>query len=83
MLTYVWFDNNNAKTPASRGEHINVVPDSVDVISLLHPDNLNERELKEIDEVRERGTKVIYTISFSNIEVLYKAKSIANLLLKR
>ena len=74
MLTYVWFDNNNVKTPASRGEHINVVPDSVDVISLLHPDNLNERELKEIDEVRERGTKVIYTISFSNIEALYKAK---------
>lgn len=73
MLTYVWFDNST-KVPVSRGQHINVIPDSVDVISLLHPDNLNQRELDEINEVRERGTKIIYTISYSNIESQYKIK---------
>ena len=69
---YAWFDNSE-KQPASRFQHISNLPDSIDVIILTAPDNLNERELKEIAEVREKGTKVIYTLDYDAIKNQYKA----------
>lgn len=73
-LVYVWFDNS-AKTPASRAHHIVDVPDSVDVISLMSPDNLADWELEEISSVRSgKGTKVIYTIDFDAIKATYNEK---------
>jgi hypothetical protein len=56
-----WFDNSD-KTFISRGMHIADVPDKTDVISLLSPDNLSDLELKEMQELHEKATKIIYTI---------------------
>ncbi len=69
--TYVWFDNSE-KEPFSRAQHINVVPDSVDVVALMHPNNLSHWEYAEMLEVREKkGTKFIFTISFDGIKATY------------
>lgn len=73
-LVYVWFDNSR-KVPFNRSHHITDLPDSIDVVSMIHPDNLEAWELKEIDEVRSgKATKVIYTIDFESIKVAYNAK---------
>jgi hypothetical protein len=56
-----WFDNSD-KTFVSRGMHIADVPDKTDIISLLFPDNLSNLELEEMQGLREKATKVIYTI---------------------
>lgn len=71
---YVWFDNS-LKVPFSRSHHITDLPDSIDVISMIYPDNLAEWELKEIEKVRsEKATKVIYSIDFESIKAAYNAK---------
>lgn len=69
-LLYVSFDNS-LKVPVSQAHHINIVPDSVDIISLMSPDNLTETELKDIAQTRTKGTKVIYTISYEQIEAMF------------
>lgn len=62
--TYAWF-NNSEKTPFSRAHHIVDLPDSIDVISLMSPDNLADWEVAEMESVRkEKNTKVIFTMDF-------------------
>ncbi len=69
-----WFDNS-AKAPNSQGQHIHAVPDSLDYVVLTSPDNLTERELSEIDEIRtKKGTKVVFEISFEDLKVQYDAE---------
>ncbi len=64
--------NNAEKEPFTLAQHINVVPDSVDYISLQYPDNLSEWELAEMDEVREKkGTKFIFSIGFDALKLHY------------
>ena len=71
---YVWFDNS-VKAPVSRAHHLTSLPDSIDVVALMYPDNLEERELKEMDEIREqKGTKTIYSIDFEKIKAAYNTK---------
>ena len=71
---YVWFDNSE-KIPAGRAHHLISLPDSIDVVALMYPDNLAGWELKEMDEIREqKGTKVIYSIDFEKIKAAYNAK---------
>lgn len=42
---------------------------------MIHPDNLTDWELKEINQVRsEKAMKVIYTIDFESIKAAYNAK---------
>ncbi len=73
-LVYVWFDNSE-KIPFNRAHHITDLPDSVDVVSMIHPDNLVEWELKEINQVRnEKAMKVIYNVDFESIKAAYNAK---------
>lgn len=79
--TYVWFDNSE-KDPFNRAQHLTAIPDSVDVIALLYPDKLVDRELKEMDQVRAtRGTKVVYSLNYDEIKLAFdsriKAKSVA------
>ena len=70
-VVYAWFDNSE-KTPFSRGQHLTAVPDSIDVISLMHPDNLADFELKEMQSIRtDKGTKVVYTVSYETIRSSY------------
>lgn len=65
-VVYAWFDNSE-KTPFSRGQHISDAPDSLDVISMMYPAELAEFELNDMQKVRAKGTKVVYTISFDKI----------------
>lgn len=65
-VVYAWFDNSE-KTPFSRGQHISDAPDSLDVISMMYPAELAEFELTDMQKVRAKGTKVVYTISFDKI----------------
>ena len=68
-VTYVWFDNSE-KTPFSRAHHIVDLPDSIDYISLMSPENLADWELAEMDEIRkEKNTKVIFTMNFDEMKL--------------
>ena len=74
---YAWFDNSEKKS-VSRAQHLVDLPDSLDVVSLLCPDNLSDWEIREMSEIQmEKGTKVIYDISFDSIKVclLYTSPS--------
>lgn len=71
---YAWFDNSD-KVPFNRAQHLTDLPDSIDVVSLMHPDNLADWELNEIEQVRsEKAMKVIYTIDFESIKAAYNSK---------
>lgn len=73
-LVYAWVDNH-AKDPISRSQHITDLPDSVDVIGMMYPDNLADWELEDMKTVREKkGTKVIYNIDYEDIKKAYDAK---------
>lgn len=68
---YVWFDNS-VKTPFSRAHHLTELPDSIDVVALMHPSNLAEYELKEMESIRkDKGTKVLASIDFDRIKQEY------------
>lgn len=72
-IVYSWFDNSLKQTFSS-GHHIVTVPDSVDIISLMSPDHLTDQEIEEMRTVQnDKGTKVIFTISYPEIERQYKA----------
>ncbi len=71
-VVYAWFDNS-VKVTASRGQRIETVPDSVDVISLMYSDNLTSREIADIAKVRTKGTRVVYTIAYDSLTESYKA----------
>lgn len=67
QLLIGWFDNSD-KSYVSQGMHLSSLPDKVDIVSLMSPDNLNETELAEINVLRkDKGTKVIYTIDYDAI----------------
>lgn len=71
---YAWFDNS-VKTPFNRAQHIDNIPDSVDVVILMHPDNLNSREMKEKESIRNsKATKTIFTLSYDLIKLKYDNK---------
>ena len=68
---FVSFDNKE-KQPFNRAQHINVIPDSTDIVSLLFPNSLVDRELEEMNETRDqKGTKFVFTISFDAIKLNY------------
>jgi hypothetical protein len=59
-----WFDNSN-KSFRSRAEHLEAVPDKVDIVALMYGDNLTEAERAEMQAIRvNKGTRVIYTIDY-------------------
>lgn len=71
-VVYAWF-NNSEKSPVSRGQHMSDLPDSLDVVSLLHPDELADFEMKEMEAIRtDKGTKVVYSISYETIKKTYE-----------
>lgn len=69
-VMYTWFDISE-KNVTLKPQHINNVPDSVDVIILKNSDYLVERELKEIKDVREKGMEVLYFVDFDGIKSDY------------
>lgn len=76
-IVYAWFDNSE-KVPQSAGQHITSIPDSVDVISMMYPESLAEFELNDMEEVRGKGTKVVYTVSVPDIEQAWVGQQFAN-----
>lgn len=72
-VTYAWFDNS-VKTPYSRGQHLSDIPDSLDVVSVMYPADLADFEIEDMAVVRAKGTKVVYTVSFDDIQKEYSDK---------
>jgi hypothetical protein len=58
-----WFDNSD-KNPSSRAGRLVSLPDSVDVVSLLSPDDLTTRELADFAVLKQKSTRIIYTIDY-------------------
>lgn len=71
-VVYGWFDNSE-KVPFSRGQHISDVPDSLDAVIVMTPE-LAAFEIEDIASVHEKGTKVLYSISYDNILKEYTDK---------
>lgn len=70
-LVYVWYDNST-KDAVNRSHHLTAMPDSIDVIALMYPDNLTDRELQEMQSVREnKGMKFIFSIGYETIKLEY------------
>lgn len=68
-----WLDNSE-KLPQSQGQQIHAVPDSLDYVVLTSADVLTTRELEQIEQLRtEKGTRVVYEISFEAIQNAYDA----------
>lgn len=73
-LVYAWFDNSE-KVPFTRAHHLTELPDSIDFVAMMHPDNLADWELEEMEQIRDnKATKVIYSIDFELIKAAYNAK---------
>lgn len=73
QVVFGWFDNAD-KQPASQGQLISAVPDSLDYIVLTHPDSLTANELKSMRSLRqEKGTRTLYEINFKQFVERYDA----------
>ena len=61
------FDNSGKKFE-SRATRTIAVPDKVDIVSLMFPDDLEDIELTDIASIRKnKGTRVIYTIAYEDL----------------
>lgn len=73
-----WFDNSN-KQPWSKGSHLDAVPDSVDFVTLMYPDNLADWEVSEMASIRkDKGTRVLCPIDCDAITQAYKDMVVQN-----
>lgn len=71
-VAYVWF-NNKKDMPKSRGEQISAIPDSVDVVNLMNPDELSSWVTDDMESVRKnKAMRFVYTISHPDLEKEYE-----------
>lgn len=67
--------NNKEKVPFSQAHRLSVLPDSIDIVSLVHPDTLAQFELDEIKQVKaEKGTKFVFNMDFEAIKLIYDTR---------
>lgn len=59
---------NAVGAPVHQAQRLTSLPDSLDVILLNNPENLDAEYVREMGEVRKKGTRVGYAISFATIE---------------
>ncbi len=60
--------------PSGQADRLSAIPDSVDYVILTAPDNLSETVISEMEKIRtEKGTKVLYRISYDDIKAGYDA----------
>ena len=71
-VIFVSFDNS-LNEPAKQAERLTAVPDSVDFICLNLPDNLNPVIQSEMEKIREKGTRTLYSIDYGSFETDWKA----------
>lgn len=70
-VVFGWLDNSE-KLPASQGQTITAVPDSLDYLVLTSPHDLTRQELEMMISLREeKGTKTLYEVSFAKIKASY------------
>lgn len=74
----VFVSIDNVQAPTQQAHRLTAMPDSIDYICLNHPQELSEAMVKEMEEVRLKGTKVIYTVDYDLIEKEWKAKTKEN-----
>jgi hypothetical protein len=68
---YVWFDNST-KPAVSRGQNMLALPDSVDFIALMHPNNLSDAEVSAMTELREtKAMKFIVSVDMTAYKAAY------------
>lgn len=71
-VVITWFDNSN-KVPVRRADHVTVLPDSIDIVSMMHPAGLAPYEVEEMAKTRdEKGTKFVYDMNFEAIKLIYE-----------
>ena len=65
--------DNSVKIPALRSQHIDVLPDSIDLVILTRPDSLCQRELDEMQQMRTAyATEYLCEVTYSRIEALWE-----------
>lgn len=70
-IVLAWFDNLNYDTYSSRGQHLSEIPDSVDMVILKNPRELNEQLLKEKELLlKDKATK---TLSFTGYDQIIRS----------
>lgn len=56
------------KIPGQQNEHLTTVPDSVDFIRMSDPVQLHPMLVAEMEQVRKKGTRILYAISYDKME---------------
>lgn len=69
---------NPIEEPTKQSERLTAIPDSVDYVCLDNPDNLNMVTIAEMDQVRKKGTQLVYKIDYSVIDEAWKDSIKAN-----
>lgn len=70
---YAWF--NNSATPDNRSTHVTVLPDSLDAVVVLNPENVADFVYADMQETREKkATRFLFTVDFDAIKNAYEAK---------
>ena len=66
-MVFGWFDNS-ASTPAGQSDRLAALPDSLDAVVLMYPDQIDSWELDEMRDIRQdKGTRVLYTIDYATL----------------
>lgn len=76
-VTFVSFENPQG-APGKQAERLTAIPDSVDFICLNNPENIDPEVQAEMVKIREKGTRTVYSIDYSNIESVWKEKQKAD-----
>ncbi len=63
---------DNPAMPFSAAYRLAMMPDSIDIIALGNPGELQQWMIDDIKAVQQKATKVLCTLSFTHIEALYE-----------
>jgi len=67
----VWFDNSSKKAKG-RVDNVTALPDSIDLVTMISPDNLPDWQVQEMAQVREeKGTKFLLSFDFDQVKLKY------------
>lgn len=73
-VLYAIFDNT-AK-PASAGDRLTTMPDSLDIIALKNPGKPEQWLIDDIAKVQTKSTKVLCTFNFTDLETRYETQAV-------
>lgn len=66
FLTYARFDNG-AEKPVNEGGYLRSLPDSLDIVTLAHPDRLTGFDKEDIPSLQEKSTKVLFLVDYAGM----------------